>query len=62
MGATKGRFSQYVRFQIIGALLEEQMRIHSAEYWEAYEKGKAIEPIPRLAVDRLRRDEVHNRS
>ncbi len=48
--------------QLVGALLEEQMRIHSAEYWEASEKWKAIEPMRRLAVDRLCRDEMHNLS
>lgn len=48
--------------QLMGALLEEQMRIHSAEYWGAYEKWKALKPIPGLAVDRMRRDEIHRRS
>jgi hypothetical protein len=48
--------------KLVRSLIEEQMRIHSAEYWDAYEKWKAIKPIPGLAVDRLRREEIHRRS
>ena len=47
--------------KLVGGLLEEEMRTHSAEYWKAYEKWKSIEPVPGLATDRLTRDEIYER-
>jgi hypothetical protein len=43
------------------ALLEEQMRIHTVEYWKAYEKRTTMKLIPGLAADPFLRDEIHGR-
>jgi hypothetical protein len=48
--------------KLVGEMIEEQMRVHSADYWKAYEKWKKLKPIKGLdASKRLTREQVHER-
>jgi hypothetical protein len=48
--------------KLVGEMLEERMRIHSADYWKAYEKWRKIKPSKGLdASKRLTREQVHER-
>jgi hypothetical protein len=47
--------------RLVGRMLENQMRM-TDEYWEAYERWKALKPLPGIADEpRLSRDEMHER-
>ncbi len=47
--------------KLVGGMLEEQMRITSAEYWKTFEKSKRLKPMPGLASGPLSREETHDR-
>jgi hypothetical protein len=48
--------------KLVRDMLEEQMRIHDAGYWKAYETFKQIQPVPGFdASKRLTREEVNER-
>src|SRR5215469_4681192 len=39
--------------KLVGGMLEEQMRLASADYWKAFEKWKKVKPIPGMASGRI---------
>ncbi len=47
--------------KFVGQMLSDQMR-RGSEYWEAYERFKALKPIPGFdASKRMTREETHER-
>jgi hypothetical protein len=47
--------------RLVGDMLERQMRL-TDEYWKAFERWKAVQPIAKVsASERMSREEVHER-